>query len=99
MNDLAQKRANIHAELCEVVLYRSEDSQTTLDVRLKDNTVWLSQAQMVDLFQRDKRTISGHIRNVFKEGELIEDAVVRKFRTTALERSGSALFSFYIFSI
>lgn len=68
-----------------ITLYQIEDGQTTLDVQLKDETVWLTQAQMVELFQRDKRTVSEHIRNIFKEGELEEEAVVRKSRTTAAD--------------
>lgn len=66
-----------------IILYQSEDALAAVDVCLADQTVWLSQAQMTDLFQRNKRTVSEHIRNVFKEGELVEDAVVRNFRTTA----------------
>jgi prophage maintenance system killer protein len=68
-----------------IILYQAKDGQTTLEVRLQDETVWLTQSQMVDLFQRDKRTISEHIRNIFKEGELAERAVVRKSRTTAAD--------------
>jgi DNA ligase (NAD+) len=67
----------------EIIIYQAEDGQASLEVRLQEETVWLSQAQMVELFDRDKRTISEHIRNVFNEGELDENAVVRKFRTTA----------------
>ena len=66
-----------------IILYKSEDGQEVVDVHLADETVWLNQTQMTELFQRNKRTISEHIRNVFKEGELDEKAVVRKFRTTA----------------
>lgn len=68
-----------------IILYQSEDGQAAIDVRLREETVWLTQVQMVDLFQRDKRTISEHIRNIFREGELIEEAVVRKSRTTATD--------------
>ena len=64
----------------EIVLYRTPDGQTALDVRLEEETIWLSQAQMVELFEKDKRTISEHIRNVC---ELEGSSVVRKFRTTA----------------
>ena len=53
-----------------IVLYQAEDGQATLDVQLKDETVWLTQAQMADLFQRDQSVISRHVNNVFKEGEL-----------------------------
>ena len=66
-----------------IILYKSADGQEAVDVHLADETVWLNQAQMAELFQRNKRTVSEHIRNVFKEGELDEKAVVRNFRTTA----------------
>ena len=66
-----------------IVLYRTDNEHDALDVHLVDDTVWLNQAQMTDLFQRNKRTVSEHIRNVFNEEELNEKAVVRKFRTTA----------------
>lgn len=69
----------------DLIVYQSDDGQAAVDVRLMDDTVWLSQAQMTELFQRNKRTISEHIRNVFQEGELQEKAVVRNFRTTALD--------------
>jgi len=70
----------------QIILYQTEDGQTKIDVRLEDETVWLTQAQMSELFGKDKRTISEHISNIFKEGELTENSVVRKFRTTAIER-------------
>lgn len=69
----------------DIILYQSEDGQTLVDVRLENETVWLSQTQMVELFDRNKRTVSEHIRNVFKEGELDENAVVRNIRTTAAD--------------
>ena len=69
----------------ELILYQSKDGQSTIDVQLQDETVWLTQAQLTELFDRNKRTISEHIQNVFKEGELQEKAVVRKFRTTAAD--------------
>lgn len=67
----------------EIILYQNTEGSIKIDVRLEDETVWLTQAQMGVLFNKDKRTISEHISNVFKEGELLENAVVRKFRTTA----------------
>jgi len=67
----------------EIIIYQSDDGQSSLEVQLEDETVWLSQAQLVELFDRNKRTISEHIRNVFKEGELVENSVVRKYRTAA----------------
>lgn len=69
----------------EVVLYQTSDGKAALDVRLAGNTVWLSQKQMGDLFDKNVRTISEHIRNVFKEGELDEPSVIRNFRITAAD--------------
>lgn len=69
----------------EIIMYRSEDGSTKIDVRMEDETVWLSQGQMVELFQSSKANISEHIKNIFVEGELIEDSVVRNFRTTAAD--------------
>ncbi len=66
-----------------IEIYAAEDGQAQLQVRLDDNTVWLTQAQMVALFDKSKKTISEHINNVFKEGELEKNQVVRNFRTTA----------------
>ena len=71
----------------EMVLYQSEDGQTRIDVRMVDETVWLSQAQMVDLFQSSKSNVSEHIRHVYEEGELEESATVRNFRTVQVEGS------------
>ena len=67
----------------EILIYQNNDGNINIDVRLEEETVWLSQAQMGMLFNKDKRTISEHISNVFKEGELNESSVVRNFRTTA----------------
>lgn len=74
-----------------IILYQAEDSQTALDVQLTDDTIWLTQAQMVELFQRDKCTVSEHIRNLFKEGKLDEEAVVRRSRTTAADGKTTGL--------
>lgn len=64
-------------------VFISSDGHLELYVALDQDTVWLSQTQMSELFDKNKRTISEHIRNLFKDGELDEDAVVRKYRTTA----------------
>jgi hypothetical protein len=69
----------------EILLYQSDDGQLKIQVRLENETVWLTQADMVELFQSSKSNISEHIKHIFKEGELIEDSVVRKFRTTAAD--------------
>ena len=53
----------------EIVIYRSEDGKTRLDVKLEGDTVWLSQQQMSELFEKDRTVIGRHIRNIFKEGE------------------------------
>jgi len=67
----------------EILLYQSDDGQLKIQVRLENETVWLTQADMVELFQSSKSNISEHIKHIFEEGELHEDSVVRKFRTTA----------------
>ncbi|HQQ02406.1 MAG TPA: virulence RhuM family protein [Bacteroidales bacterium] len=67
----------------EIIIYQSPDGKIKIDVRLEEDTVWLSQSQLCELFQKSKATISEHIKNVFEEGELIENSVVRNFRTTA----------------
>lgn len=67
----------------EFIFYVTEDGKTKIDVRLIDETVWLTQKQMAELFQKDIRTINEHIKNIFEEGELTENAVIRKFRITA----------------
>jgi hypothetical protein len=69
----------------QILLYRSEDGGTKLDVRLEGDTVWLSQAQLVELFGKAKGTISEHIKHIFEDVELDKKAVVRSFRTTALD--------------
>ncbi|MCI5141688.1 MAG: hypothetical protein D3909_08155, partial [Candidatus Electrothrix sp. ATG1] len=69
----------------ELILYQTDDGHTELDVQLIDETVWLTQSQMGDLFERNKRTVSEHIRNIFREGELQEESVVQKSRTTAAD--------------
>ena len=69
----------------EVVIYQSQDGNIKVDVQFLDETVWLTQAQLCDLFQKSKATISEHIKNIFSEGELNESSVVRNFRTTATD--------------
>ena len=68
-----------------IILYQAPDGQTSLEVKLENETVWLTQAQICTLFDKSKGTISEHISNVFKEGELAKDSVVREFRTTAAD--------------
>ncbi len=70
----------------EIIIYQTEDGLTKIDVNMQNETVWLSLEQMADLFQRDKSTISRHIRNIFDEGELKKNSVVANFATTAADR-------------
>ena len=67
----------------EIIIYQTEANEIKIDVRLEDDTVWLTQAQLVGLYQSSKANISGHIKNIFFDGELDEKVVIRKFRTTA----------------
>ena len=69
----------------EILIYQNQNGHIKIDVRLEDETVWLTQSQMAQLFGKDKRTISEHIGNIFKEGELEENSVVRNFRITATD--------------
>jgi len=67
----------------EFLFYQSPDSKTRLQVRLENETVWLTQKLMAELFQKDVRTINEHIQNIFEEQELPPESVIRKFRITA----------------
>lgn len=69
----------------EIIMYQSEDGQTKIDVRMEDETVWLSQAQMAELFQTTKQNVSLHIRNTFDEGELRSSATVKEYLTVQNE--------------
>lgn len=69
----------------EILIYQTEDGLTKIDVNMQDETVWLSLEQMADLFQRDKSTISRHIKNVFEDGELSRESTVAKFATVQNE--------------
>ncbi len=67
----------------EIILYQTEDGKTKIEVRLENDTVWLTQTQISQLFQKAKSTVSEHLKKIFEEGELDENSVVRNFRTTA----------------
>lgn len=69
----------------EMMIYITEDGLTKIETTFDGDTVWLSADQMAELFQRDKSTISRHIKNIFVEGELMRDSVVAKFATTAAD--------------
>ena len=69
----------------EIILYQTEDGGTRVQVRLQGETVWLPQQQMAELFQRERSVITKHIRNIFEEGELVEDAVCANHARTAAD--------------
>ena len=69
----------------EIVIYQSEEGKAAIDVILQDETVWVTQEQMVALFGKAKSTISEHLKHIFEEGELDQNSVVRFFRTTAAD--------------
>lgn len=69
----------------ELILYQTEDGKTKVEVRLQDETVWLSQKLMAELFQKDVRTVNEHIINIYTEGELLPEPTIRKFRIVQIE--------------
>lgn len=76
---------NEHPAGGEILLYQTEDGKTRLEVQFQGETVWLTQKQMAELFQKDVRTISEHIRNVYEEGELAPEPTLRNFRIVQSE--------------
>lgn len=71
--------------LSEIILYQTEDGKSRIQVRLEEGTVWLTQAQMTELFQTTKQNVSLHIRNILQEGELSDESVVKEYLTTAAD--------------
>ncbi|KUO63256.1 MAG: cell filamentation protein Fic [Gracilibacter sp. BRH_c7a] len=69
----------------EIIIYQTEDGHTKIDVRMEDETVWLTQVQMAELFQTTKQNVSLHINNVFKEGELEHESTVKEYLTVQTE--------------
>jgi len=69
----------------EIVIYTTLDGKETFEVNLKKDTVWLSQKQMAELFEKDVRTVNEHIGNIYKEKELIKSSTIRKFRIVQKE--------------
>ena len=69
----------------QIVIYQTEDGQTQIDVRLENETVWLTQAQMVELFQTTKQNVSLHLNNLYKEGELEKEGTVKEYLTVQQE--------------
>ena len=73
--------------LGEIIIYQTEDGLTKIETKFEQDTVWLSLDQMAELFQRDKSTVSRHIKNVFDEGELERNSTVANFATVQTEGS------------
>ena len=71
--------------MSQILIYQSEDGRTKLDVHLEEQTVWLTQKQLTELFGKAKGTISEHIKHIFEDGELTYEATVRLFRTVQQE--------------
>lgn len=69
----------------EIIIYQSEDGETRIDVKFTGETVWLSRQQLCELYNTGKANVSEHIKHIFEDGELDEESVVRKFRTTATD--------------
>lgn len=69
----------------QIILYTTEDQKSRIEVWLEGETVWLTQKQISELFQKDVRTINEHLKNIFDEGELVPNTVIRKFRITAAD--------------
>lgn len=76
---------DIQMDNSQIIMYQPEDGLTKIEVTLENETVWLSQNQMAELFQRDKSTISRHIKNIFEERELDKNSVVAKIAITAAD--------------
>jgi hypothetical protein len=74
-----------HSDSNSMVVYHSEDGAVQLAVQLSDETVWLTQQQMMALFETSKQNVSLHINNIFREGELVKSAVVKDYLTTAAD--------------
>ena len=81
----APKQESQRQDQSDIIIYQAEDGKTKIDVRFVDETVWLTQQQLCNLYQTSKSNISEHIKHIFEEGELEPEAVVRKFRTTAID--------------
>ncbi len=82
---LDQRVQEFFGQFGDVRVYQSDDGLTHVDVRFEGDTVWLTQAQLIELYHSSKSNISEHIKHIFEDGELDQEAVVRKFRTTAAD--------------
>ncbi len=76
-----------------IIIYQTEDGQTQVDVRMENDTVWLTQAQMAELFQKDQSVVARHIANVFKEGELEEKSNMHFLHNTLYKYRPTKIYS------
>ena len=81
------KKQGIEAAKGQFLLYKAEDGKIKIDVRLEDETVWLTQQMMAELFQTTRQNVSQHIFNMYEEGELVSDATDKKFLSVRQEGS------------
>ena len=72
----------------QIILYQTDDGQTKIQVTMEDETVWLTQDQMADLFEKSKSTINEHIKNIYEEKELEEASTMRKFGISEFSTDG-----------
>ncbi len=76
----------------QIIIYQTEDGQTQVDVRMENDTVWLTQAQMAELFGKDQSVIARHIANVFKEGELEKESNMQILHNTLSKYKPTAIY-------
>ena len=79
--------AKLNNETNQIIIYQTEDGKTKLDVRLEDETVWLSQQQIAELYQSSRTNVVEHIKHVYEDGELDENSTCRNFRQVQIEGS------------
>ncbi len=94
-NLLRPKMQNIQPSDNQIIIYQAEDGKTTIDVRVENETVWLSQAQMAQLFEKDRTVIGRHIANVYKEGELEMETTCAKIAHVGSDGDQTYFTSYY----
>lgn len=82
---MTDKKLQIHNSTAEFLIFTAQSGDESIEVRVEGETVWLTQKHLAELFQTSKQNIGQHLKNIFEEGELHEDAVVKKFFTTAAD--------------
>ena len=80
----------IRNSTADFLIFTAQAGEDSIEVRYEDETVWLSQKMMATLFDVDIRTVNEHLKNIFEQGELVQEATIRKFRMVQAHRTGSA---------